>query len=101
MPSSRRRWFLARALWTSSRRGGRVLPTAWWYGPPVSGSSPRPVSGPHPADRHRDPATVARVTAVAAEILVRHGVDPRTARRAHGWSNMTWLAGGFAIRIAA
>ncbi|MBI3970061.1 MAG: aminoglycoside phosphotransferase family protein [Chloroflexi bacterium] len=57
--------------------------------------------GTNPADEHRDPAVVARVTATAGEILARHGVDIRTARRAGGWSNLTWLAGGLAIRVAA
>lgn len=54
-----------------------------------------------PADRHRDPAVVAHLTALAARILARHGVASGAARRAGGWSNLTWLAGGFAVRIAA
>ena len=40
------------------------------------------------------------VTAIAGTILLRHGVDVRMARRAHGWSNMTWLAGGLVVRVA-
>ncbi|HEY8741725.1 MAG TPA: aminoglycoside phosphotransferase family protein [Chloroflexota bacterium] len=56
---------------------------------------------PVPADRHRDPAAVARVTALARQVLVHHGVDLRTARRAGGWSNFTWLAGGLALQIEA
>lgn len=54
-----------------------------------------------PADGHRDPAAVARVTALAAQILARHGVDVGTARRAGGWSNFTWLASGLALQIEA
>ncbi|MBI3971760.1 MAG: phosphotransferase [Chloroflexi bacterium] len=61
---------------------------------------PALASGTRPADEHRHPAAVARVTAIAGAILVRHGVDVRTARRAGGWSNMIWLAGGLAIRVA-
>ena len=33
-------------------------------------------------DKHRDPAAVARVAAIAARVLLRHGVDPASARRA-------------------
>ena len=53
------------------------------------------------ADKHRDPAAVARVAAVAAHVLARHGIDPASARRAPGWSTLTWLAGGLAVRVAA
>jgi aminoglycoside phosphotransferase (APT) family kinase protein len=53
-----------------------------------------------PADQHRDPASIAQVAAIAAHILARHNVDFSAARRAGGWSNATWLAGGLALRIA-
>jgi len=53
------------------------------------------------ADEHREPEAVARVAGVAAHVLGRHGVDPRTARRASGASSLTWLAGGLAVRVAA
>lgn len=44
---------------------------------------------------------MARIAAIAASVFTRHGADPATARRAGGWSNLTWLAAGLAIRIAA
>src|SRR4051794_27740291 len=53
-----------------------------------------------PADRDRDPATMAGLGRIAAGIFARHEVDFLTARRAGGWSNATWLAGGLALRIA-
>lgn len=36
----------------------------------------------------------------AAAIFTRHGVDFSTARRASGWTNATWLAGGLALRVS-
>ncbi len=36
----------------------------------------------------------------AAAIFTRHGVDFSTARRASGWTNATWLAGGLALRLS-
>lgn len=56
---------------------------------------------PVPADRRRDPAAVARLAAYAAQIVARHGADFARARRAGGYSNLTWLADGLAVRIAA
>src|SRR5438874_1461011 len=53
-----------------------------------------------PADQDRDPATMASLRSIAAAIFGRYGVDLRAARRAGGWSNATWLAGGLALRIA-
>jgi scyllo-inosamine 4-kinase len=53
-----------------------------------------------PSDRYRDPATLAKLARIAAGIFARQGVDFATARRAGGWSNATWLAGGLALRIA-
>jgi scyllo-inosamine 4-kinase len=38
--------------------------------------------------------------AIASGIFARHGVDFATAKRAGGWSNATWLAGGLALRMA-
>ena len=57
--------------------------------------------GNNPADARREPTALARVAAVAARVLRRHGVDPHTACRAGGWSSLTWLAGGLAVRVAA
>src|ERR671933_540133 len=57
--------------------------------------------GRNPADAHRTPEAVVRVAVVAARVLRRHGVDSRTARRAGGWSSLTWLAGGLAVRVAS
>lgn len=37
---------------------------------------------------------------LAAGIFARHGVDFGTAQRAGGWTNMTWLAGGLALRLS-
>lgn len=54
-----------------------------------------------PADRHRDPAAVERLTTLAAQVLARHGGDFARARRAGGFSNLTWLADGLAVRVAA
>jgi aminoglycoside phosphotransferase len=54
-----------------------------------------------PADRRRDPAAVGRLATCAAQILARHGGDFARARRAGGYSNLTWLADGLAVRIAA
>src|SRR6266542_2205101 len=62
--------------------------------------SPVPV-GHNAADEHREPHAVARIASIAARVLRRHGVDPCTARRASGASNLTWLAGGVAVRVAA
>ena len=63
--------------------------------------TPSVALGVNYADKHRDPAAVARVAAVAARVLARHGVDPASARRAPGWSTLTWLADGLAVRVAA
>ena len=52
-------------------------------------------------DRRRDPAEVARLATFAAQVLARHGGDFARARRAGGYSNLTWLADGLAVRIAA
>jgi len=43
---------------------------------------------------------MAGLRRIAAGIFARHEVDFRAARRAGGWSNATWLAGGLALRIA-
>lgn len=53
------------------------------------------------ADRRRDPTAVARLATYAAQILARHGGDFARARRAGGYSNLTWLADGLAVRLAA
>jgi aminoglycoside phosphotransferase (APT) family kinase protein len=37
---------------------------------------------------------------IAAAVFARYGVDFASARRALGWSNATWLAGGLALRMA-
>ena len=54
----------------------------------------------HPLDRHRDPARVAAVQGLAAEVAARHGGDLARMRRANGYSNATWVGGGIAVRIA-
>ncbi|GGR77597.1 hypothetical protein GCM10010269_16080 [Streptomyces humidus] len=37
---------------------------------------------------------------MAAAVFRRQGVDFRSARRAAGWTNATWIGGGVAVRIA-
>jgi hypothetical protein len=59
-----------------------------------------PLPHPRAADRHRDPAQVARMTALAGQLLTRFGVDLAVARRAGGFSNLTWLARDLVVRIA-
>src|SRR6266542_408573 len=75
-------------------------PASSWPMAMAAGAPGMPL-GVNDADKHRDPAAVARVAAIAARVLARHGVDPASARRAPGWSNLTWLAGGLAVRIEA
>src|SRR6266542_1272519 len=75
-------------------------PASSWPMAMAAGAPGMPL-GVNYADKHRDPAAVERVAAVAARVLARHGVDPASARRAPGWSNLTWLAGGLAVRVAA
>jgi aminoglycoside phosphotransferase (APT) family kinase protein len=41
-----------------------------------------------------------RLEKIAAAVFARHAVDFASARRAQGWSNATWLAGGLALRLA-
>jgi len=53
-----------------------------------------------PADQHRDSQMIARLNAIAAQVFTRHGIDFAGARRAGGWTNATWLAGGLALRLA-
>lgn len=53
-----------------------------------------------PSDQNRDPETNQRLRAIAASIFARRGVDFGAARRAGGWTNATWLAGRFALRLA-
>jgi hypothetical protein len=62
---------------------------------------PRLPVGRNPADDDREPGAVARVAAGAALVLRRHGINAESARRAGGASNLTWLAGGLVIRVAA
>lgn len=67
----------------------------------MSGMSTASGDAMNPADRGRDPAVMARVRAIAGEVLARHGASLDAARRAGGWSNLTWLTGEMAIRVAA
>jgi aminoglycoside phosphotransferase (APT) family kinase protein len=53
-----------------------------------------------PADETHDPALIAQLTRLAAEIFTRHGVDFACTRRGGGWTNATWLGGGLVLRIA-
>lgn len=53
-----------------------------------------------PSDQNRSPETNQRLKAAAASIFARRGIDFGAARRAGGWTNATWLAGGFALRLA-
>jgi scyllo-inosamine 4-kinase len=42
----------------------------------------------------------AQIESIARDIFARYGVDFAVAKRAGGWSNATWIAGGLALRIA-
>lgn len=53
-----------------------------------------------PADQHRDGELLARLSRTAAGIFARYGVDFALARRAGGWTNLTWRGGGFFLRVA-
>jgi hypothetical protein len=53
------------------------------------------------ADQHHAPETVATVAGMARRIFARYRVEFSEARRAGGWSNLTWLGGGLALRISA
>lgn len=55
---------------------------------------------PVPADQRRSDETMAQITAIAEQIFRRLGVDPAIATRGGGRSNITWLAGGLALRLA-
>ncbi len=37
---------------------------------------------------------------IATQVFARHGVDFADARRAGGWTNATWIAGGLALRMS-
>jgi phosphotransferase family enzyme len=50
-------------------------------------------------DQWRDAATVDEVAAVAATVLREHGDSIEGAIRALGWSNATWLARDYAVRV--
>lgn len=52
------------------------------------------------ADQDRDPETLHRLKNIAESIFTRHAVNFITAKRAGGWSNATWLAGGLALRLS-
>jgi len=54
----------------------------------------------NPAEQDRPNDTIERLKSIAAGIFARHGVDFAAARRAGGWTNATWLAGGLALRLA-
>ena len=53
-----------------------------------------------PSDHYRDREMLELLKSIAAGIFARHGVDFTTANRAGGWSNITWLAGGLALRLS-
>jgi len=53
-----------------------------------------------PSDHYRDREMLELLKSIAAGIFARHGVDFTTASRAGGWSNITWLAGGLALRLS-
>jgi aminoglycoside phosphotransferase (APT) family kinase protein len=53
-----------------------------------------------PSDHYRNHEMLELLRSIAAGIYARHGVDFATANRAGGWSNITWLAGGLALRLS-
>jgi aminoglycoside phosphotransferase len=54
----------------------------------------------NPPDHHRDSETMERLKNTAAGIFARYGVDFATAKRAGGWTNATWIAGGLVLRMS-
>jgi aminoglycoside phosphotransferase (APT) family kinase protein len=54
-----------------------------------------------PSDQHRDPQTLDHLRKIASGIFAKHDIDFATAKRAGGWTNLTWLAGGLVLRLAA
>ncbi len=53
-----------------------------------------------PSDQYRDRETNERLKSIAASIFTSYSVDFNTARRAGGWTNATWLAGGLVLRLS-
>lgn len=51
-------------------------------------------------DKYLEPDVQANLRRIAAGVFARHSVDFGTARRAGGWSNAVWLAGGLVLRLA-
>ncbi len=54
-----------------------------------------------PSDQYRDPQTLDHLRKIASGIFAKHDIDFATAKRAGGWTNLTWLAGGLVLRLAA
>ena len=52
------------------------------------------------ADQYRDPVRMAACARIAARVFERHNVDFAGARREGGWSNATWSAEGWVLRIS-
>jgi scyllo-inosamine 4-kinase len=59
-----------------------------------------PEAETHWLDEYRDPTEAAVVRSLAAQVVAQHGGDLSRMRRALGMSNVTWVGGGLAIRIA-
>ncbi len=53
-----------------------------------------------PADAYRSTDLMNRVRRIADRVFARYGIDFLTAKRAGGWTNATWLAGGLALRVS-
>ncbi len=53
-----------------------------------------------PSDQYRDPQTLDQLRKIAAAIFDQHGINFAAAKRAGGWTNLTWLAGGLALRLS-
>lgn len=56
--------------------------------------------GPGPLDADRSPEQAAEIRQVAADVAARHGADLTRMRRAHGFTNSTWVGDGIAVRVA-
>jgi scyllo-inosamine 4-kinase len=54
-----------------------------------------------PSEKRQDRQVLARLNKIAAGIFARNGVDFTLAKRTGGWTNVTWLAGGLALRLSA
>jgi len=53
-----------------------------------------------PLDQRLDRGTIVQLYGIAESVFSRHGINFSAARRASGWSNATWMAGGMVLRLS-